>query len=280
MQFYGTSTEDGANAKFERPWNSYAKLTFPWWATGQHPVMYRGCRIGFSPNSRYFIALDEAHGIHVLRLTAKSQFHCCRSNNDNPPVHFYFLDAADQMWVLFKDQSLRRIDLETGDESIHGNFLLPTGALARSTEPWSTLGVFNFTVDSRSGTLGFIAADQFRTYQITSKPPHRLIGEVQRQNLSGVLCRIESSADGRYLGIGYDDLDDVPNRWISDRGRVAMYEVIDLQTRMITRRIGDKEILKEFLKPDGVKTLEIDSEFQACLGDDGDDIVYVEQLTR
>ena len=276
MRFYGKLQKEGEAAQFQRPWNSYAKLAFPWWAMCDHAIMYRDCRIGFSPDSCYFVALDEAHGIHILRLKQGTQFHCCRASYERSPLFFYFPGSEGQMSVVFDDLTVRQIDLASGEETVEGSYELPPSAFARSSKESTRLDEFNFIPLSHPLISCVIADGNLMIHNVAELRRVNLLGTITGFGSREGISRMEMSADQQYLGISYE----WSGFWPTGSGVVVMYEVADVKAGVITRRVGSAGMLARRGENAGAVTIETTGRFRACLGDDGDDIVYVEPFQR
>jgi hypothetical protein len=278
MRFYGESAADGAAARFERPWNNYAKLALPWWAMEHFPSMFRPCRIDFSPDSLFFVALDPRHGVHVLRLDNGTQFHCCLATVDKYPLFFYFPDEPDQLNVVFGDLSIRRVNLKTGQENTDGRLSLPVGATAEPPIASNFFELTNFAVDSRSGVLAFEQNSSLQLRNITPTAGHHDRREIHQIGALALFTRLSLSADKRTVGIGYGyvkyEFGPV------DHGRISMYEAADVKTGLIKRRLLTTGSSIEKSPSDGAVLTLTSGEISACLSPDGSDIIYAEPLKQ
>jgi len=270
MRFYGKTVEAGASARFERPWDGYSKMALPWWAIDKLADMNRECSISFSPDSKYFVGLDPCHGVLILNVASGKQSHCCAAEPNKAPMFFTFSPNGKEIVVVSEDSHVRSFNLEDGKESRERIGRLPMGATIKLDE--DEILIANFTpvgsrgllgVDDGDGLwIGSMFDDKFRKVSIASS----------RKEVTA--RKVEQSIDGRYLGISYGFFS---GGSVSVAGRTRSYEVADMATGQIVRRvIGSKE---DATASTSIQTLVVKGSMQACLGIKDSEMVYVVPLT-
>jgi len=281
MRYYRKNTEAGRTAVFIRPWAAYARNELPWWADHMDTVFYKRCRIGFSNCSRYFIALDESHGVNILRVSDGSQFHCCEVHGDIKPVAFFFDRAGDTVSVICTDHSVRQFDLQSGKEvkqtkSLHQ--MLPNGARFITID--QSL-IMQFAVHSPTGAIATSQSDKslhlFRRSQegLGWDQPLKVLGLGETS-----VCRIDFSEDRKWLGIGFNRRRDQ-----RDLGNIRRYELVDLASAKIVKRINSVYPNERLSPPlfqerfaDHVPTITLSTDFAPALSSQGSDVYFAAPL--
>jgi hypothetical protein len=235
MRFYGKDPKEGEASQFVRPWAEFAKVALPWWAIAEAPIKYRDCRIAFSPDSQWFVAHDLSNGIHAIRLVDGKQIHCCRKMINRAALGFTFAESSSVIRVIYSDRTISQVDLVSGEES-KCSIEFPSSIEVMPLEPDYTI---NFAIANGCGLVGVIQKDQLTLLPIVDTTTKQgLEAEVRGIGLRLNACRLETSEDGRFLGIGYGTGGlAVGTR---DTGSLIRYEVADRRTGKVIRRIVNK----------------------------------------
>ena len=184
------------------------------------------------------------------------------------------------MSVVFDDLTVRQIDLASGEETVEGSYELPPGAFARSSKESTRLDEFNFIPLSHPLISCVISDGNLMIYNLAERSRVNLLGTITSFGSREGISRMEISADQRYLGITYGWSGQWSGFWPHDYGGVEMYQVADIKTGAITRRVSSAGILAKRSLQSRAASIEATGEIKACLGDDGDDIVYVEPFEK
>jgi hypothetical protein len=275
MRFYGPHAKDAALAKFYHPRDDYADLSMPQPAIDSHIISVKNCQTGFSPDSKYFIALDSDHGIHILRLDDGLQLH---ARTGSPPVLFYFNYRRDRIQLICSNGLTQQVELATGMH-VGESRALPAGAsMPFQNDQDGMLGT-NFVVDAPTGMFGIIRPDGLFIIKTRAAGDRVNKDVIRSQRGFEGLCRIQLSPDLRYVGLGFG------SRYsgTDDCGRLTRFELADLRSGRVIRRLVrasdlnsvEAETGRTSTDSAGVPTTQIATHACACLTADGSDIAYV-----
>lgn len=273
MRHYENHSSDAAQtASFVRPWSAYARVALPWWSHKMSAEFYKNCRIGFSRCSKYFVALDQAQGIHVLRMSDGEQFHCCSPTIDRRPATFFFEGTDSVLSVLWTDRSLQKVSLETGEETEHLLDTIPPEATFTSDNGVTRM---LFSVNTGRGIIGTHSREgTFRLFLQAGESSESWVRTSEILKIgSARSCRIDLSKDGQKVGIGFNRHNDH-----RDTGEIVRYDLADIPSGRVQKRLQSRLRTKNSTPyPEGngnIPTITIESSFAASLSPDGTDIIY------